>query len=203
MKSKRLGSALCALMLFPLIGFGGALKDDFASAKHPTRQALRGEWKFAENVASCVSDPELYKKFKNHGPILRWPTKFTDGTVAFELKAKGCSRIVITLNEEGHVFRISLNDEQKTRIFGWVGRSSKTNKPKTIAKDGVPTAGAIDGKWMKGRMVFSGNECRITLGDYTAKLNHPSIGRKKGEFTISFASGECAIRGVSVTPAEG
>jgi len=47
-------------------------------------------------------------------------------------------------------------------------------------------------------MVFKGDHCQMTLGDYTAKLKHPSIGRKKGEFTISFSSGKCSIRKVQV-----
>lgn len=199
MPSRSIRSFLTAALLLPLVSLAGGFEDNFASAKHPTRQALRGEWKYSNNTVSCVSDPELYKKFKNHGPILRWPAKFTDGTVEFELKAEGCSRLVITLNEDGHVFRISLNDEKRTRIFGWIGKSSKTNKPKTIASEGVPTAKSIDGKWMKGKMVFKGDHCQMTLGDYSAKLNHPSIGRRKGEFTISFASGKCSIRKVRAT----
>lgn len=191
------------LVLAALAGnASAAVRDDFSSAKHALRQALRGDWKFANNAAHCVSDPEDYKKYKNHGPILRWPCKFTDGTVEFEFKPKDCQRIVITLNEEGHVFRISLNDEQRTRIFGWVGRSSKTNKPKTIAKEGVPTAAALNGKWVKGRLAFQGDVAQVKIGDYSARLRHPSIGRRKGEFTISFALGECAFRKVWVTPAD-
>ncbi|MGB0578681.1 MAG: hypothetical protein ACPGVU_03165 [Limisphaerales bacterium] len=195
-------SRLFALLLLPTLGAAAGVRDGFDSAKHPQRQALRGEWKFADQTAFCVSDPDDYKKYKNHGPILRWPCKFIDGTVEFEIKPKDCQRIVITLNEEGHVFRISLNDEQRTRIFGWIGRSSKTNKPKTIAQDGVPTAKAISGQWVKGRLVFKGDVAQVKIGDYSARLKHASIGRKKGEFTISFALGECSFRNVSVTPAD-
>ena len=49
-------------------------------------------------------------------------------------------------------------------------------------------------------MVFDGEDGQVAIGDYSAKLNHHSIGRKKGEFTISFASGKCAVRNLSVTP---
>lgn len=181
---------------------GAGVADSFASAKHPSRQALRGDWKFVEGTASCVSDPELYKKFKNHGPILRWPVSFTDGVVEFSFRPQGCERIVITLNEDGHVFRIALSDEARTRIFGWVGRSSKTNKPKTIAKAGVPTSGSLDGRWVKVRMKFAGSRAEMRIGDYTAELKHASIGRKKGEFTLSFAGGSLAMRDVRVVPAD-
>lgn len=201
MKWNRVSLAVLVILASLSLAQAGGFRDDFSNPKLKNRQALRGDWKYANNTASCVSDPELYKKFANHGPILRWPCKFTDGTVAFEFQPKGCQRIVITLNEDGHVFRISLSDEQRTRIFGWIGKSSKQNKAKTIAKEGVPTSADIDGKWVKVKLAIKGDKGEITIGDYSAKLKHGSLARKKGEFTISFASGECAIRNVSVTPA--
>jgi hypothetical protein len=191
-----------AIVLSTTGSWAGGISDNFSDPKLESRQALRGDWKFKNNIASCVSDPKLYKEFKNHGPILRWPCAFTDGTVEFEFQPKGCQRIVITLNEDGHVFRISLNDKDRTRIFGWIGQSSKENKAKTIAKDGVPTAADIDGKWVKVKLVIKGERGELRLGDYSAKLNHPSLARKKGEFTISFASGACSVRKVSVVPAK-
>jgi len=172
--------------------------DDFSNPKLKTRKALRGEWTFKDGVAHCVSDPELYKKYKNHGPILRWPAKFTDGAIEFEFRPKDCQRVIITLNEDGHVFRMLFHSAERTRFFGWIGKSSKTNKPKTIAKKGVPTVKDLDGKWIKSSIVFKGNTAQIAYGDYKTTLTHESIGRKKGEFTISFASGEIAVRNVQL-----
>lgn len=180
--------------------------DDFSKSDRKGRQALRGEWKFENNQASCVSAPELYKKYKNHGPILRWsPSKpFTDGTVEVEFQPKKCQRIVITLNNKtGHVFRIALTDNKttKTRIFGWAHPSSEKDKPaETLAVKGVPTAAAIDGQWVKLRLAITGSEARVMIGKYSETLKHASIARDKGEFTISFASGECAVRKVSIKP---
>ena len=186
-------------LLLPILSSeADILKDSLSSPTHEARQALRGDWIFQNGVASCVSDPVLYKEFKNHGPILRWPTEFTDGTVEFEFKPEDCQRIVITLNEDGHVFRMSLREPENTRIFGWIGRSSKENKAKEIAREGVPPLKSINGKWTKVKMTFNGNRAQIQIGDYKADLKHGSIGRKKGEFTFSFAFGFCAIRGVSV-----
>ena len=176
----------------------GGFTDNFSEPELEIRQALRGEWVYEDGIASCVSDPVLYKEFANHGPILRWPATFTDGTVEFEFKPQGCQRIVITLNEDGHVFRISLREPQGTSIFGWIGKSSKENKSQTIAKEGVPPLASLDNQWTQVKLVTKGNTGHIQIGDYKATLNHGSIGRKKGEFTISFASGECAIRNVRV-----
>lgn len=176
----------------------GGFTDNFSKPEFEIRQALRGEWIYEDGVASCVSDPVLYKEFANHGPILRWPATFTDGTVEFELKPSGCQRVVITLNEDGHVFRISLREPEGTSIFGWIGKSSKENKSQTIAKEGVPPLASLDNQWTQVKLVTKGNTGHIQIGDYKATLKHGSIGRKKGEFTISFASGECAIRNVQV-----
>lgn len=172
------------------------ISDDFSDPKLKSRKALRGDWKFQNKIASCVADPELYKKFKNHGPILRWPAEFTNGTLEFEFQPKKCQRIVITLNEKGHVFRMSFKEKNQSRFFGWIGESSKTNKPKTVAQKGVPSLEKLNGKWVKSKIVFRGDKADVVFGDYKTTLNHKSIGRKKGEFTISFAEGELAVRNV-------
>jgi hypothetical protein len=193
--------AIVCVILVPS-AYADGFSDDFSDPKLGSRMALRGEWTFKDGTASCVADPELYKKFANHGPILRWPAEFTNGTLEFEFQPKDCQRVVITLNEKGHVFRMAFSDEQRTRFFGWIGQSSKTNKPKTIAKEGVPTVDELSGKWVKSKIVFKGDAAEVTYGDYKATLKHESIGRKKGEFTISFASGEIAVRNVRLTNAD-
>jgi hypothetical protein len=193
--------ALASFVFVPL-AYGDGFQDDFSNPDLESRQALRGKWTFKDGTAHCVADPELYKKFDNHGPILRWPAEFTDGTLEFEFQPKNCQRVIITLNEKGHVFRMLFHDAQRTRFFGWIGQSSKTNKPKTIAKEGVPTINDLNGKWVKSKIVFRGNTADITYGDYQATLEHEAIGRKKGEFTISFADGEIAVRNVRLTTAE-
>ncbi len=180
--------------------------DNFSKSDWKGRQALRGDWKFENNQASCMSDPELYRKFKNHGPILRWSpaAPFKDGTVEMEFQPKKCQRIVITLNNKtGHVFRVVLTDnaKTKTRIFGWAHPSKEKDKPsETLAQKGVPTSKELDGQWVQFRLAISGSEARLQIGKFSETLQHASIAREKGEFTISFASGECAIRKVSIKP---
>lgn len=188
------------LLTSPLWAEG--FEDDFSSPKHPSRAALRGDWKFEDGTARCVADPELYKKFANHGPILRWPAEFTDGTIEFAFQPKGCQRVIITLNEKGHVFRMLFHEPKRTQFFGWIGQSSKTNKPKTIAKKGVPSIDDLNGKWVQSKIVFRGDTAEISYGDYKTTVKHESIARKKGEFTISFASGEIAVKNVKLTTAD-
>lgn len=192
--------ALLATVLLLGSAVAGELVDDFSNPKMENRRALRGEWQFQDNVASCVADPELYKKFNNHGPILRWPVEMTDGTVQFEFRAVDVQRMVITFNETGHVLRASLNEPGRSSIFGWIGQSSKENKPKVIAKDGVPSMNDLNGKlWAVFRMTIQGDTADVRIGNYTATLKHPSIAREKGEFTISFASGKLMVRDMKIT----
>lgn len=192
----------CAGFVLVSSAYGDGFQDNFSDPNLKSRQALRGKWTFENGTARCVADPELYKNFKTHGPILRWPAEFTDGTLEFEFQPKNCQRVIITLNEKGHVFRMLFHDAQRTRFFGWIGQSSKTNKPKQIAREGVPTINDLNGKWVKSKLVFHGNTADITYGDYKATLKHVAIGRKKGEFTISFASSEIAVRNVRLTVKE-
>ncbi|QGJ70177.1 Hypothetical protein PBC10988_18710 [Planctomycetales bacterium 10988] len=186
--------------------FANHLYDDFSKADFPERQALRGEWTYENNEAHCVSDPELYKKFKNHGPILRYDSEFSDGTIEFEFQPKDVERMIFTLNsaDAGHVFRMRLADgktRQGSRIYGWAG-PSKDNDPEMIAVQGVPTLDTMNGKWVRVKIVIEGDRATVTIGDYSEELKHASIGREKGEVTISFASGELGVRGVHIHPAK-
>ena len=174
------------------------MTDEFSSSDHPTRQALRGEWVYQDGVAFCESDPELYKEFKNHGPILRWPCELTDGAMEFEVKSEGCQRLVITFNGDGHIFRITMRDDEGSRVIGWVGKSSKENKGDLLTQIPPPKITAIDGQWIKVSLEMTEGGGRLQLGDYTADLDHESLARLKQEFTISFAAGSCTVRGVSV-----
>lgn len=190
--------ATCVSILFSSTANADGFVDEFEKSKRKGRTAARGEWQFKDGMATCKADPELYKKFKNHGPILRWPASFKNGTIDFQMRPKECQRVVLTLNEKGHVFRIALSNPKATRIFGWIGKSSKENKPKTIAKDGVPSIKELDGEWVPIKLAFQDDKLKVKIGQYEATLTHESIARQKGEFTISFASGELDIKPVTL-----
>ena len=70
---------LCILVMCPaVIVLGGDIKDSLSTEKFENRTAERGDWSFQEGIASVVSDPELYKKYTNHGPILKWETNLVN-----------------------------------------------------------------------------------------------------------------------------
>jgi predicted esterase len=178
--------------------------DNFSEANFEGRSAERGEWKFENNVASCVADPDLYLQYKNHGPILKWSREFRDATIVFEMKASRCQRVVFTLNGDGHVFRVTLADETPdatagpskvpTRLIGWATKSSKQNKGDTIKPDGLPDLPAVDGKWVKVKLAVAGNQGELTIGDFKTKIEHSSLAREKNMVMLTFAHGELAVR---------
>lgn len=187
------------------------LSDDFSQVELKGRTAERGAWKFNDHQASCVSDPELYKKFKNHGPILKWSREFSDATIELEVKANDCQRVVFTLNGDGHVFRITLADETvnanagaskvPTRVIAWATKSSKENKGDTIKPKGLPDLPAVNDKWVKIRLAVKGDHADLSIGDFATKIRHDALARDKNMVMITFAHGELAVRNFRmVTP---
>tara|TARA_R110002096_G_scaffold28236_3_gene85729 strand:- start:7 stop:552 length:546 start_codon:yes stop_codon:yes gene_type:complete len=163
------------------LAWAEGIEDDFSTPVMEGRSALRGEWVFEGNVASCVADPELYVEFANHGPILRWPVKFTEGTAELEFKPKGCQRAIVTLNNEtGHVFRMTIGDEvnARTRVFGWAGPSHDTSS-ETLAQEGVPTLTEVNDSWVKVNVSFKGDQAIVQIGDFSKTVEHASAGREK------------------------
>lgn len=198
-----------SLMFLPSGFAADQFVDNFNQPKLDGRLAERGEWQFRDGVASCLADPELYKKFKNHGPILKWPREFHDATVDFEMKATNCQRVVFTLNGEGHIFRVTLADETPnaaagkskvpTRIIAWATQSSKQNKGDTIKPAGLPDLPAVNRKWVRVKLDVKGTHATLTIGDFQTKLKHAALGRDKNMVTLTFAQGEIAVRNFRMT----
>ncbi len=196
---------VCLFVMCPaVIVLGGDIKDSLSTEKFANRAAERGDWSFKEGIASVVSDPELYKKYTNHGPILKWEINCSQGTTAFDMKPTDCQRVVFTLNGDGHVFRISLMDPEKamnsfqkkstSRMIAWAEKSSKANKGESFQLDGFPSLGELNNKWTHVSVAVREKTASITIGDFQADITHEAMQRDKKEITISFASGSFQLR---------
>lgn len=184
------------------------VEDSFSEAKLNDRALLRGDWKIENNIAFCKADPELYKKYNNHGPIIRYGKEFKDISVEFEMKAVDCQRVVFTLNGEGHVFRVCIMENStgkkyaSSRIIAWATQSSKENKGETVQPDGFPNIADINSKWVKVKLDVKGNSGTLSIGDFTYKMEHDCLARDKKEVTLSFASGELSMRNFKMVSSE-
>lgn len=78
---KTIVSVGIALLIAAPVAAGEEVVDEFRGAEFEGRQAERDDWQFQDGIASCVADPDLYKQFKNHAPILKWPREFSDATI--------------------------------------------------------------------------------------------------------------------------
>lgn len=194
-----------AVVMFSAVpGFSNDLIDPFAAKKFETREAERGDWSFQDGVASVVSDPVLYKKYSNHGPILKWVVDCSQGKTVFGMKPSGCQRVVFTLNGDGHVFRISfINPEKamspwqkksKSRMIAWAEKSSKTNKGDSLQPKDFPSLGALDDKWTQVSVDIHGDMASVAIGDFRTEIQHAAMQREKAQITISFASGSLQVR---------
>ena len=201
---KTIVSFSTALLLIATVAADEDFVDDFRSAKREGRLAERGAWQFRDGIASCVADPDLYKQFKNHGPILKWPREFNDAKIEFEMKAEDCQRVVFTLNGDGHVFRVTLADERPdapagkskvpTRIIAWATKSSKQNKGDTIKPQYMPDLPAVNEKWVPVQLTVKGNRAMLTIGDFQTEINHTALERDKNMVMLTFAHGELSVR---------
>jgi hypothetical protein len=188
---------------------GDELVDDFTRPDLEGRLAERGEWKFEDGEASAVADAELYKKYKNHGPILKWSGEFNDATISFEMKAMDCQRVVFTLNGDGHIFRVTLADETPqatagaskvpTRVIAWATTSSKENKGDTIAPEGLPDLPKINGEWVTVRLTVEGDQGELSIGDFKTAITHDALARDKNMVMLTFAHGALAVRNFRMT----
>lgn len=200
---------LSTLLLSPSLVTADTLIDRFEAEATNTRLSERGDWKFADGIASCVSDPELYKKFSNHGPILKWPNQFKNATIECEIKAEDCGRVVFTINGDGHIFRITLADERDeapagkskvpTRLIAWAEKSSKQNKGDTLIPSGMPDLPSINGRWIPLRFEIREEDGYITIGDFKTKISHPALQRAKNTVMLTFAHGKLSVKNFKMT----
>lgn len=184
--------------------FAGEFIDDFSKKELEGRLLQRGDWKLENNQIVCKSDPELYKKYKNHGPIIKWQSAFKDIDVEFEMKAVDCTRVVLTLNGKGHIFRVTLAEHLKqdkkkkiyvtNRIIAWAEQSSKENKGETIQPKGLPTIKDVNGTWIKFRLSVKGDTCDLQIGDFKTQVKHAALKRDKNLVQLTFAMGELSLR---------
>jgi hypothetical protein len=201
-----------ALLIVAPVAAGEEFVDDFRSAELEGRQAERGEWQFHNGVASCVADPVLYKQFKNHGPILKWPRELNDSTIEFEMKAENCGRVVFTLNGDGYIFRVTLADERPdapagksrvpTRLIAWATQSSKQNKGDSIKPERMPDLPAVNGKWVRMQLTVKGKRASLTIGDFRTEINHAALARDKNMVLFTFAHGKLSVRKFRITSAD-
>lgn len=167
------------------------LKDEFLLPNFETRRASRGEWKFAEGCATCTQDDALFKKNKDHGPILFYDLAYTDAAIHFAVKPDAANKmIVFTANGvEGHVFRL---------VFSQAGMGVRAFPPeekdhKSISLGNEKAVVLMADAWTKIRVELRGSKATVKIGDFTKTYEHASIARAKVNLSVGFSYGTVSV----------
>lgn len=172
------------------------LKDDFSAPKLETRRASRGAWKFADGAATCTQDDELYKKFKNHGPIIFYDLAYTDAAIRFAVKPDAANKsVVFTANgAEGHVFRL---------VFSQAGMAVRAFPPeekdhKSISLGNEAAMKLKAGEWTQVSVDLRGAKATVKVGEVTKTYENASIAHAKANLSVGFSFGTVSVKDVVV-----
>jgi hypothetical protein len=69
-------ASILILNAFSVSAAEAPYSDNFTTAEQQTRRATRGPWIIENGTATCTQDNELYKKFKDHGPVTWYDLDF-------------------------------------------------------------------------------------------------------------------------------
>lgn len=188
------------LLVAPLtLGAAVLLHDDFSSAKHPQRTIpeARGVWKLADGMATSAHNDELFAKNKNHGAVIWFDVKLTDGVVRYSFRADKCQSVAFTFNgPQGHAFRYKHNAEGLV-VLAWETHGPGT-RAKPIQREGEKGPPLADGQWTDVELRFSGDTCTLAIGDYRRTYTNPGIAIGRSRFGIHYDRGTFSVRDVKV-----
>ncbi len=173
------------------------LRDDFSAARFDQRRAMRGEWKFADQAATCTQDDELYKKNKDHGPILFYDLAYTDASIRFAVKPDANTQsVVFTANgAEAHLFRLVFSKAgMAVRAFP---ADSKDHKAVALANEAMVKLKA--GEWNEVSIDLRGGKATVKVGDFTRTYENASIGLAKVNLSVGFSFGTLSVKDLVVT----
>jgi hypothetical protein len=169
-------------------------EDSFTAETLHQRKALRGPWKIGGGDALCTQDDELYKKFKNHGPILIYDLPFQDGEVSFSYRPdQAVKNFVFTLNAaKGHLYRF-VTSGKNTTVRAYVIKEG-AEKPDSlpVGEAGPPLK---PGEWTRVSIVIAGSKATLKIGDnFTTTAEHASYMKDKATISLGFSFGTVGIK---------
>jgi hypothetical protein len=184
---------------------GNLVSDDYSTEKHPLRKALRGGWTVVDGMGSVAQDDALYKKYKNHGPIMVYEVVHTDAVAVVEFKPTGCKAVVFTMDAAagGHAFRVQLRSatsksKSGSRIVTYAAKKEGAKKAEMIVleDEGVPKF--KEGEWNRVEVRVVGGKATVKIADKTLTVTHPRIAQAKSIAKLGFSFGQLSIRNFSL-----
>lgn len=183
------------LLTAPLLLLAGAppYSDNFSTAEKESRRLTRGFWEVKDNIATCQQDDELYRKYKDHGPVIWYDLDFTDATIRFSMKAdEKVKTFVFTINgKDGHIFRF-VHRPNGTLIKAF----HHEGEPGGILERKGPEMKA--GEWTDVVVSLKGETAIVKIGEYEFTGTHPAIAEAKTTIGLGFSFGTVAVKDFAV-----
>lgn len=194
-RSIQVSVVLLLLATVPAFAAEPPYTDDFTAAEKESRRATRGPWIIESGTATCTQDDELYKKYKDHGPVTWYDLDFTDATVQFSMKAdKAVQTFVFTVNgADGHVFRFVSRPAPKTTLIKAFAREGEPDGVLTRKAPAIPVE-----EWIRVGVTFEGETATVKIGDYKQSFRHPAIAQEKTTIGLGFSFGTMTFQDFSV-----
>lgn len=197
----KISIALLAMLLLLIPAFADSLvADGYSAKKHPIRKALRGDWTLADGTATVEQDDGLYKKYKNHGPIMVYEVPHQDAVAVVEFKPTDCKAVVFTMDADGggHAFRVKMRSAAKrgpgSEVVTYAAKKKGAEKAETIvlAKEGVPLL--KNGDWNRIEVRVLGKQATVTINGKALTVKHARIAQAKKIAKLGFSFGKLSIR---------
>lgn len=149
-----------------------------------------GKWEFSDGA---MKGAEL--KADMHGAVARYPFKFKDAIIQYDVRLDGCKTTTFSVNDaKAHVCRVLLNKD------GFRAQKDDhdhdgPDKPKPFNMVAVPPT---PGTWLTVLIEIKGDEMVATINGQSSSGADPLIGTEKANFGFTVAGESASFRNLRV-----
>ncbi|QDT08563.1 hypothetical protein [Planctomycetes bacterium K23_9] len=167
--------------------------DHYTIDSYKIRKPLRGDWKIENGIAAVTQDDELYKKHKNHGPIMVYEVPHDDASAEVVFKSTGCKAVVFTMDATngGHAFRIKLSPKSPGSVLTYIKEPGANKATPVFLNKTLPTL--TEEKWETLKVKVVGDKATVQLGDSTINVQHEMIDQPKKIAKLGFSFGSLEL----------
>ena len=182
--------------------------DNFTKPELENRKPMRGDWKIQNGIASATQDPELFEKYKKHGPIMVYEATHTDAHVVFDVRPTDCRTVVFTMDAAagGHAFRIRLRTQNagskkgaSSQIVTYAAKQAGEKAKMIVLSEDRDVPKLVNGHWNRVEASVVGDTATVNINGTVIKVQHPRIAQEKKVAKLGFAFGKLEIREFRLT----
>ena len=166
-----------------------------AKGKAPAAEAAgwrmaKGKW---ETVDGALKGAEL--KADMHGAVARYPLKFKDVVIQYDVQVNGCKMTTLSINDaKEHLCRVLINKD------GFTAQKDDHDHegPDKAVKFGTEKVDIKPGAWKTVVVEIKGNEMVTQIDGKVIAGSHEMINSEKANFGFTVAGESASFRNVKV-----